>query len=67
MTDRTATPRQVHPGDTAPGTGRRMCVYCKTTTERPVAVGSVERASGPGWTVYACEACAAGMAAGDRG
>jgi hypothetical protein len=67
MADTTDTPRHVHPDDTAPGTGRRMCVRCKTTTDRPVVVGSIERTSGPGWTVYACQTCAPRMTTGARG
>ncbi|MFF1445465.1 hypothetical protein [Streptomyces sp. NPDC058295] len=29
------------------------------TTEAPVVVGAVQQNSGPGFTVYACQACAA--------
>ncbi|MEJ8653858.1 hypothetical protein WKI65_38930 [Streptomyces sp. MS1.AVA.3] len=34
------------------------CLLCKRTTEAPVAVGYVERVSGPGVMLYACPDCA---------
>ncbi|MDX3315259.1 hypothetical protein ACWGH3_18735 [Streptomyces sp. NPDC054884] len=37
----------------------RMCVRCEVTTETPVVVGVVHQNSGPGFVVYACQACAA--------
>lgn len=36
----------------------RMCVRCQVTTEAPVVVATVHQNSGPGFTVYACRACA---------
>ncbi|MCX4883306.1 MULTISPECIES: hypothetical protein [unclassified Streptomyces] len=36
----------------------RMCVRCHVTTEAPVVVCVVHQNSGPGFTVYACRACA---------
>jgi hypothetical protein len=36
----------------------RMCVRCDRITEEPVVVCEVHSASGPGFTVYACTACA---------
>ena len=36
----------------------RMCVRCQLTTETPVVVCVVHQNSGPGFTVYACQACA---------
>ena len=36
----------------------RMCVRCQVTTETPVVVCVVHQNSGPGFTVYACQACA---------
>ncbi|MEV6317090.1 hypothetical protein [Streptomyces sp. NPDC051776] len=36
----------------------RMCVRCRATTASPVVVHEVHGASGPGWNVYACPACA---------
>ncbi|MDQ0686642.1 hypothetical protein QFZ56_005605 [Streptomyces achromogenes] len=36
----------------------RMCVRCEVTTETPVVVGVVHQNSGPGFVVYACQACA---------
>jgi hypothetical protein len=36
----------------------RMCVRCHVTTETPVVVCVVHQNSGPGFTVYACRACA---------
>ncbi|KUN10833.1 hypothetical protein AQI96_23415 [Streptomyces canus] len=35
-----------------------MCVRCQVTTEAPVVVATVHQNSGPGFTVYACRACA---------
>ncbi|MFH9554360.1 hypothetical protein [Streptomyces sp. NPDC017435] len=46
-------------GDRTPRPPVRMCVRCQVTTEAPVAVGAVHQNSGPGFTVYACQACAA--------
>lgn len=37
----------------------RMCVRCEVTTETPVVVAVVHQNSGPGFVVYACQACAA--------
>lgn len=37
----------------------RMCVRCQVTTETPVVVAVVHQNSGPGFAVYACQACAA--------
>lgn len=36
----------------------RMCLDCRQTTETPIMVHSVERASGPPWCTYACPDCA---------
>lgn len=36
----------------------RMCVDCKALTTQPIPVHSVDRTSGPSWTVYACVDCA---------
>ncbi|GAA4912650.1 hypothetical protein GCM10023237_35970 [Streptomyces coeruleoprunus] len=36
----------------------RMCVKCGAVTDSPIAVSEVHVASGPGFTVYACPACA---------
>ncbi|MBO1334666.1 hypothetical protein [Streptomyces sp. VRA16 Mangrove soil] len=36
----------------------RMCARCQRTTEAPVLVHEVHAATGPGFNVYACEACA---------
>ncbi|MFJ4690052.1 hypothetical protein [Streptomyces sp. NPDC088766] len=36
----------------------RMCVRCEVTTETPVVVAVVHQNSGPGFVVYACQACA---------
>jgi hypothetical protein len=36
----------------------RMCVRCQVTTETPVVVCVVHQNSGPGFTVYACQASA---------
>jgi len=36
----------------------RMCVRCHVTTETPVVVCLVHQNSGPGYVVYACQACA---------
>ena len=52
--------------DQSPSTARqlgtrlpvRMCVRCQVTTETPVVVCVVHQNSGPGFTVYACRACA---------
>jgi len=35
-----------------------MCLDCRQTTETPILVHSVERASGPPWCTYACPDCA---------
>lgn len=35
-----------------------VCVLCKRETVAAVAVRHIERASGPGVTVYACPDCA---------
>ncbi|MET7653477.1 MULTISPECIES: hypothetical protein [unclassified Streptomyces] len=45
--------------DKTPRPPVRMCVRCQLTTEAPVVVGVVHQNSGPGFTVYACQACAA--------
>lgn len=37
----------------------RMCVRCEVTTGTPVVVAVVHQNSGPGFVVYACQACAA--------
>lgn len=34
------------------------CVRCQRTTDEPVVVSEVHQNSGPGFTVYACPACA---------
>lgn len=36
----------------------RMCVRCDRITTEPVLVSEVHSASGPGFNVYACAACA---------
>ena len=36
----------------------RMCVRCDRITSTPVLVSEVHAASGPGFNVYACAACA---------
>ena len=36
----------------------RMCVRCQRATDKPVIVSEVHQNSGPGFTVYACRACA---------
>ncbi len=36
----------------------RLCVRCERVTEEPVVVSEVHQASGPGFAVYACPACA---------
>ncbi len=36
----------------------RLCVRCERVTEEPVVVSEVHQASGPGFSVYACPACA---------
>lgn len=46
-------------GDTEPRLPVRMCVRCGVTTVTPVVVTVVHQNSGPGFVVYACEACAA--------
>ena len=46
---------------TAPGGTRapvRMCVRCCAITDAPVVVSEVHQGTGPGFTVYACRACA---------
>ncbi|MEV0438964.1 hypothetical protein AB0I84_09430 [Streptomyces spectabilis] len=35
-----------------------VCCRCKRLTAAPVPVRYIERASGPGWTLYACPDCA---------
>ncbi|MFJ6215595.1 hypothetical protein ACIQGZ_20030 [Streptomyces sp. NPDC092296] len=35
----------------------KNCVRCKQPTDGPVPVHTIERASGPAWTVYACPDC----------
>ncbi|MFF7532233.1 hypothetical protein ACFZB2_24495 [Streptomyces bobili] len=37
----------------------RMCVRCEVVTGSPVVVAVVHQNSGPGFVVYACQACAA--------
>ncbi|MFD9436257.1 hypothetical protein [Streptomyces sp. NPDC060002] len=44
--------------DRTPRPPVRMCVRCQVTTETPVVVGVVHQNSGPGFVVYACQACA---------
>ncbi|MFG3495836.1 hypothetical protein [Streptomyces sp. NPDC047928] len=39
----------------------RMCVRCGRVTAKPVVVSQVHVGSGPGFTVYACVACAPGF------
>ncbi|CAM5689040.1 hypothetical protein [Streptomyces aurantiogriseus] len=46
-------------GDKALRPPVRMCVRCEVTTETPVVVAVVHQNSGPGFVVYACQACAA--------
>lgn len=46
-------------GDKTPRPPVRMCVRCQVTTEAPVVVAVVHQNSGPGFAVYACQACAA--------
>lgn len=36
----------------------RMCAACQTITTTPVLIRSIEQASGPGWSLYACPDCA---------
>ncbi|MGW0775167.1 hypothetical protein ACWD01_16300 [Streptomyces sp. NPDC002835] len=36
----------------------RMCVRCQAVTEDPTVVYEVHQNTGPGFNVYACEACA---------
>ncbi|TGA84067.1 hypothetical protein, partial [Streptomyces sp. MZ04] len=36
----------------------RMCARCQHTTDAPVLVHEVHAATGPGFNVYACQACA---------
>jgi hypothetical protein len=36
----------------------RMCVRCHSVTDTPTVVYEVHQNSGPGFNVYACEACA---------
>ncbi|MCF3123800.1 hypothetical protein IPZ68_29435 [Streptomyces arenae] len=36
----------------------RMCVRCRRTTDAPVLIHAVHAATGPGFNVYACQACA---------
>ncbi len=36
----------------------RMCVHCTVITDAPVVVSEVHGNSGPGFNVYACQACA---------
>ncbi|MEU9438777.1 hypothetical protein [Streptomyces sp. NPDC048252] len=45
-------------GDKTPRPPVRMCVRCQVTTEAPVVIGVVHQNSGPGFVVYACQACA---------
>ncbi|MFE0423486.1 hypothetical protein [Streptomyces sp. NPDC058953] len=40
------------------------CAHCRRTTAVPVAVGAVERASGPPHVLYACPDCAVRHGAG---
>lgn len=35
-----------------------VCLLCTRETVAPVAVGHIERVSGPGVTLYACPDCA---------
>nr|WP_073496593.1 hypothetical protein [Streptomyces phaeoluteigriseus] len=46
-------------GDKEPRPPVRMCVRCEVTTETPVVVAVVHQNTGPGFVVYACQACAA--------
>lgn len=41
-----------------------VCVLCERETFAPVAVRYIERASGPGETLYACPDCAPHLAPG---
>ncbi|WP_169317224.1 hypothetical protein [Actinacidiphila oryziradicis] len=34
-----------------------VCTWCRKSTRAPVAVGIVERGTGPSGTTYACPAC----------
>lgn len=43
----------------APRRPVRMCARCERVTEDPVLVHQVHAATGPGFNVYACRACAA--------
>ncbi|MDI3386186.1 hypothetical protein QIS99_08135 [Streptomyces sp. B-S-A8] len=36
----------------------RMCVRCQAVTDNPTVVHEVHQNTGPGFNVYACEACA---------
>ncbi len=45
-------------GGNVPRLPVRMCVRCHVITEALVVVGLVHQNSGPGFVVYACQACA---------
>ncbi|WP_158983486.1 hypothetical protein [Streptomyces sp. NRRL F-5193] len=45
-------------GHSAPRRPVRMCVRCQAVTDSPAVVCEVHQSSGPGFNVYACEACA---------
>ncbi|MFJ9583227.1 hypothetical protein [Streptomyces acidicola] len=51
-------------GEPAPEPHPAYCVRCKQPTHAPVPVGYIERASGPGWTQYACPSHAVEFGAG---
>ncbi|MGW6534816.1 hypothetical protein ACWGBV_30170 [Streptomyces sp. NPDC055051] len=46
------------PGHSKPRRPVRMCVRCQAVTDNPTVVCEVHQSSGPGFNVYACEACA---------
>ncbi|MCN9244454.1 hypothetical protein NGF19_27350 [Streptomyces sp. RY43-2] len=52
-------PAQPH-GDHVP-----VCVHCEATADNPVAVATVHQNSGPGFTLYACQACTPYFPAGE--
>ncbi|SOB83118.1 hypothetical protein SAMN06272789_3316 [Streptomyces sp. 1331.2] len=37
------------------------CCMCHTTGPAVTVVGAIERASGPGWSVFACPNCASAV------
>ena len=48
----------ISPGHSTPRRPVRMCVRCHAVTDNPTVVCEVHQNSGPGFNVYACEACA---------